>query len=150
LPEPVNFLDAIDREISDPRPERALPTTKSKPSFFNLKWPRGRRQNSKDSNKPKSTYSQDSSGSSLPKFLSFGFALSGKDLLIWKKDSQSMVRVELENNGGRLLNLGALLPGGGAAEGDLAINIRYVAEGSEWIAAIVSHNVFHTRVSVNP
>jgi hypothetical protein len=72
--------------------------------------------------------------------------LTGKNLLIWKKSSEAIVRVELESNGGgRLINLGALLPGG--VGGDKCVNIRFVVEGHEWIAAILSHNVAHNTVS---
>lgn len=167
LPEHVSSLAIIDRgldhDIPDPRPDRAPSdpsASKPKGGIFNLKWPSKarNRQNSKES-KPKSTYSHDSTGSTLPKFLSFTFSLTGKNLLIWKKSSEAIVRVELESNGGgRLINLGALLPGGvggvggvngvgGVGGGDKCVNIRFVVEGHEWIAAILSHNVGHNTVS---
>ncbi|KAH8671348.1 hypothetical protein BX600DRAFT_246753 [Xylariales sp. PMI_506] len=148
LPEPVSFIDIIDRDLEDPRPQRVASTGKPKGGgLFSLKWPgsaKGRnRQNSKDSTKAKSIISQESGGTSLPKFLSFSFSLTGKNLLMWKKDSESLVRAELEVNGGRLINLGALLPSG--TDGDKSVNIRFVVEGDEWIAAVLSHNISYNR-----
>lgn len=86
----------------------------------------------------KSVASGDSQGgSTLPKYLSFCFSLSGEYLLIWKKDGQSLVRVEVESRGSRLLDLTDMLV---ATDEVIAITIRYVAEGNDWICVLLSQN----------
>jgi hypothetical protein len=86
----------------------------------------------------KSVASADSqSGSKLPSYLSFCFSLSGENLLIWKKDGQALVRIEVESRGSRLLDLTDILP---APDEVTAITIRYVAEGNDWICMLLSHN----------
>lgn len=167
LPEPVSFLQVINGQIEDPwtlpipiatppfteqQQQQQQPkssSSSSSKSRFNLKWPGSKtkaRRESKDS-RPKSIYSVDSAAggaSNLPKFLSFAFSLTGRNLLIWKKYSEALVRFELEKKGARLIDLGALLPGG--TDGDKPVNIRFVAEGDEWIVAVVSHAISHRRV----
>jgi hypothetical protein len=77
------------------------------------------------------------SGGTLPRYLSFCFSLSGKNLILWKKDSQALVRIEVESSGSRLLDLTDMLPASNEAR---AVNIRYVAEGNDWICALITHN----------
>jgi hypothetical protein len=76
-------------------------------------------------------------GSTLPKYLSFCFSLVGENLLIWKKDGQSLVRIEVESRGSRLLDLRDMLT---ANDEVTAITIRYVAEGNDWICILLSRN----------
>lgn len=85
----------------------------------------------------KSVASSDNQGSTLPRFLSFCFSFSGKSLILWKKDSPALVRVEVESRGSRLLDLTAMLP---VSDEVRAVNIRNVVEGNDWICALISHN----------
>ncbi|KAK3941892.1 hypothetical protein QBC46DRAFT_310306 [Diplogelasinospora grovesii] len=79
------------------------------------------------------------SGGGLPKVLSFVFSANGQNLLLWKKESQSLVRIELATDGARPIDLAARLPPDHRGDGK-SVNIRYVAEGAEVIAVILSHN----------
>jgi hypothetical protein len=63
--------------------------------------------------------------------------MSGKNLLVWKKDSRSLVRIEIESAGSRLIDVTDMLPRSGEAQ---TVNIRCVAEGDDWIAMVVSYN----------
>jgi hypothetical protein len=85
----------------------------------------------------KSLTSLENAGSTLPKVLSFCFSLSGKNLILWKKDSQALVRIEVESRGSRLLDLTDMLP---ASDEVRAVNIRNVAEGNDWISVLISFN----------
>ncbi|KAI5922068.1 hypothetical protein F4810DRAFT_721593 [Camillea tinctor] len=156
LPEPVSYLHSIERELSeirpftpsrDPPPEPSQPQPK-RTGFCSRKWLGSKPKPSRKDSKPKSTYSQDSNGEpTLPQFLSFGFSHTGKNLLIWKKDGEALVRIEVEADGGRLLDLREMLPlseGEGDAV-DILVNLRFAAEGDEWIAAIISYNITHQR-----
>ena len=91
----------------------------------------------KPSRPTKSVTSLDSPGSTLPRYLSFCFSLSGKNLILWKKDSQTLVHIEAESRGSRLLDLADMLP---ASDEVRTVNIRYVAEGNDWICVLISHN----------
>jgi hypothetical protein len=66
-------------------------------------------------------------------------------LLLWKKDGEALVRMELEASTQQSISLGELLPGG--TEIDQSLNIIFVAEGGDWISAIMAHNVANQRVS---
>ncbi|KAI1336877.1 hypothetical protein F5Y15DRAFT_418445 [Xylariaceae sp. FL0016] len=145
LPEPLSTLQSIDRELASihaSTPSRLSTTPDPKRSgLFNFKWSKSKP--SRKDTRPTSTLSQSSGDAVLPKFLSFCFSLTGENLLIWRKDAESLVRVEIKSNEGRLINLGRLLPLEG--DGDRSVSIRFVAEGSEWLSVIVSHTVSHQR-----
>jgi hypothetical protein len=91
----------------------------------------------KPSRSSMSATSLDGPGSTLPRHLSFCFSLSGKNLILWKKDSQALVRIEVESRGSRLLDLAHMLP---ASDEVRTVNIRYVAEGNDWICVLISYN----------
>jgi hypothetical protein len=91
----------------------------------------------KASRSTKSVTSADSPVSTLPRYLSFCFSLSGKSLILWKKDSQALIRIETESRGSRLLDLADILP---ASDEVGTVNIRYVAEGNDWICVLISYN----------
>jgi hypothetical protein len=74
---------------------------------------------------------------SFPKYLSFCFSLSGTNILIWKKDGQALVRIEVESRRSRLLDLKDMIPTSDEAN---TVTIRYVAEGNDWISVLMSHN----------
>ena len=63
--------------------------------------------------------------------------MSGKNLLLWKKDTRSLVRIELESYSSRLIDVTNMLPQ--SDEGQTG-NIRCVAEGNDWIAIVMSHS----------
>jgi hypothetical protein len=94
-------------------------------------------QKEKSPRTAKSIPSLKNAGGTLPSQLSFCFSLSGNNLILWKKDSLALVRIEIESRGSRLLDLTDMLP---ASNESRAVNIRHVAEGSDWICAIISHN----------
>jgi len=84
-----------------------------------------------------SVASSDNQVSTLPRSLSFCFSLSGKNLILWKKDSPTLVHIEVESRGSRLLDLTDMLP---ASDEVRVVNIRNVVEGNDWICALISHN----------
>lgn len=121
--------------------ERAPSTTLSRPKrlgfFSRLGISSPAIETHKVSHHARSIASPGSQGSTLPKYLSFCFSLSGKDLIIWKKDSQALVHIELESQGSRLLDLRDILP---AADEVSSVSIRYVAQGTDWICLLLSQN----------
>ncbi|KAI0407616.1 hypothetical protein F4802DRAFT_620530 [Xylaria palmicola] len=148
LPEPIASLSLIDSHLEESRstiPWQSLtaPPEQKRSGLFHMKWPGSKTKADRKKAQTKSTYSQESNDSGLPKFMSFTFALTGKALLMWKKDGDTLVRMELEAPVHHCINLGDLLPGGAAA--DRSISLRYVVEGNEWVSAIVAHNVANQR-----
>ncbi|KAI0974012.1 hypothetical protein F4678DRAFT_394665 [Xylaria arbuscula] len=148
LPEPIASLSIIDSHLDSFR--FATPSQSSTTSLdlkrngiFNIKWPGSKFKSDRKKPQPKSTYSQESNDSELPKFMSFIFALSGVALLVWKKDGSTLVRMELEVPAHRSINICELFPG--AADIDHSASIRFAVEGRDWISAVVAHNVAHQR-----
>ncbi|KAI3317990.1 hypothetical protein HD806DRAFT_526645 [Xylariaceae sp. AK1471] len=151
-PEHISSLGIIDRHLEESRPitpasrppTAPLPEQQKRNGLFNLKWPGSKpKLDRKKTTQPKSTYSQESNDAGLPNYMSFAFALTGRAVLVWKKDSDALVRMELETPTHRSIGLGELLPGG--TDMDRVVSIRFVVEGSEWISAIVAHNVANQR-----
>ncbi|KAI0434336.1 hypothetical protein F5Y09DRAFT_267763 [Xylaria sp. FL1042] len=148
LPEPITSLNIIDNHLEEFRfatpsqPSTTSPEQKRN-GLFHIKWPGSKTKSDRGKVQPRSTYSQESNDSELPKFMSFTFALTGGALLVWKKDGDILVRMELEASVQRSINLGELLPSG--ADIDRSVSTRFAVEGSEWISAIVAHNVAHQR-----
>ncbi|KAI8633817.1 hypothetical protein F5Y19DRAFT_471071 [Xylariaceae sp. FL1651] len=140
----LGFIDNHLEEFRPVTPSRPPTAPEQKRNgLFNLKWPGSKSKPDHKKAQPKSMYSQDSNESGLPKFMSFVFSLTGRTLLVWKKDSESLARIELEATGHRSISLGELLPGG--TDIDRLVSIRFAVEGSEWISAIVTHNVANQR-----
>jgi hypothetical protein len=154
LPEPIESLGIIDSHIERlranaspraPTVAQTAPVEQKRNGLFNIKWPGSKTKTEGKKAPPKSTYSQESNDSELPKFMAFAFALTGNALLVWKKDSEALVRIELETSVHRYINLGEMLPG--KPNMDRMASIRFAVEGSEWISAIVAHTVANQRVS---
>ncbi|KAI1271067.1 hypothetical protein F5Y07DRAFT_393048 [Xylaria sp. FL0933] len=128
LPEPITSLNIIDnhpeefRFTNSSRPSTASPEQKRN-ALFNIKWPGLKAKSNRNKGQPRSTYAQESNDAGLPKFMSFTFALTGRALLVWKKDGDILVRIELEASVLRSVDLGALLPGG--TDIDRSASIRF-------------------------
>ncbi|KAI0413832.1 hypothetical protein F5X98DRAFT_390426 [Xylaria grammica] len=148
LPEPITSLSIIDshleglRPVAPSRPPTA-PLEQKRNGLFNIKWPGSKTKPERKSNHPRSTYSQESNESGLPKFMLFTFALTGRAVLVWKKDGENLVRIGLEAPAHQSISLGELLPGN--VNIDRSVSIRFAVEGSEWISAIVAHNAANQR-----
>lgn len=110
---------------------------KSSKARFLSRWISPSSPKPSSSRSTRSSESRDPLGSPLPRYMSFTFSMSGRNLLLWKKDSRSFVRVELESYGSRLIDTAAMLPPSAEAQ---AVNIRYAAEGNDWIAIVMSLN----------
>jgi len=154
LPEVVPDEEKQVGEPPPPPPPKpstpAPPAASAKPSKFGAffkrasgqkdkpeKLPRSDKKQERPKGSSRSVTSHDSVGAMLPKFMSFSFSATGKNLLAWKKESEVLVRIELETFGGRAIDLGDLLP---QRVGERVVHIRHVVEGNEVIAAILSHN----------
>jgi len=154
LPEPIESLGIIDSHLERlrantspriPTATQVAPVEQKRNGRFNIKWPGSKTKTEGKKAPPKSTYSQESNDSELPKFMAFTFALTGNAVLVWKKDSEALVRIELETSVHRYINLGEMLPG--KRDMDRTVSIRFAVEGSEWISAIAAHTVANQRVS---
>ncbi|KAI1425702.1 hypothetical protein F5Y12DRAFT_784478 [Xylaria sp. FL1777] len=148
LPEPIASLSIIDSHLEEFRPATRSPPSTASPEqkrngLFNIKWHGSKIKSDRKNPQPRSMYSQESNDSALPKFMSFTFALTGGALLVWKKDGNAIVRMDLGAPVHRSISLGELLPGN--TDIDRSTNLRFAVEGSEWIAAIVAHNVANQR-----
>ncbi|TGJ88701.1 hypothetical protein E0Z10_g123 [Xylaria hypoxylon] len=152
LPEPISSLSIIDshlaqfRSTTPSRPPSRAPTAppeQKRNGLFNIKWPGSKMKPERKNTQPRSMYSQESNESGLPKFMSFTFALTGRTLLLWKKDGETLVRIGLEAPVHQSIGLDELLPGGAII--DRSASIRFAVEGSEWISAIVAHNIANQR-----
>ncbi|KAJ8106407.1 hypothetical protein ONZ43_g7074 [Nemania bipapillata] len=92
MPEPITSLSHIDSHIEESRsrtPSSRPPTAppeQKRNGLFNIKWPGPKIMPDRKKSEPRSTYSQESHDSELPRHLSFTFALTGRALLLWKKD----------------------------------------------------------------
>lgn len=125
------------------------PSMWNKPSRWG-KWMPSVKESSKD--KPPKTPVKARGGpgpaetSTLPRYMYFNFSLTGENLLLWKKDSQEIVRIEVQTSGGRVLDLARLLPGAAdESVGPPAVNVRFAAEGNEWIVAVLTQ---HRRLAL--
>ncbi|KAI0538134.1 hypothetical protein GGR58DRAFT_313140 [Xylaria digitata] len=101
LPEPIASLGIIDSHLEEFRPaapSRPLtaPPEQKRNGLFNIKWSGSKTKPERKNNQARSTYSQESNESGLPKFMSFAFALTGRALLVWKKDGETLVRLGLD------------------------------------------------------
>lgn len=67
----------------------------------------------------------------------FSFSMTGRNLLLWKKDGPCLVRLELESFGGRQINTTTMLP---KFDEPHKGNIRFAVEGNDWIAIVLNHN----------
>ncbi|KAH8892811.1 hypothetical protein GQ53DRAFT_822325 [Thozetella sp. PMI_491] len=135
-------LPEVVQRPEDFGPERAL--VPKAPSIFsgrNPRFPLFRRSGTseKPANWRQSTSSAsgDSTELSLPKLLCFSFSTNGENLLLWKKESECLVRIELASSGGRQIDLTGLLSGNGLGG---SLGIRYAAEGDTVIVVVATYN----------
>ena len=75
-------------------------------------------------------------GNPLPSALSFCFCASGRNLLIWKKDGDSIISINIESRRSRSLSL---LKSIAPSEEDKRVRVKLVAGGNDWIAAVMTH-----------
>ena len=80
--------------------------------------------------------SKEIQGNPLPSALSFCFCASGRNLLIWKKDGDSIISINIESRRSRSLSL---LKSIAASEEDKRVRVKLAAGGNDWIAAVMTH-----------
>ncbi|KAI0811953.1 hypothetical protein GGR55DRAFT_688037 [Xylaria sp. FL0064] len=145
LPEPITSLNIIDNHLEEfrftasSRPSTASPEQKRN-ALFNIKWPGLKAKSNRNKGQPRSTYSQESNNAGLPKFMSFAFALTGGALLVWKKDGNMLVRIELEAPVQRSIDLGELLPGGTDIDRSASIRVYPLDDHTEPRCLAISPN----------
>ncbi|OXV05766.1 hypothetical protein Egran_06465, partial [Elaphomyces granulatus] len=114
-----------------------IPSGKPSKFGFLARWKGSAPAPSRSTRSTKSSTSQDGHGSTLPRYLMFSFSMTGRNLLLWKKDGHCLVRFELESSGGRQIDTTSMLP---KFDEPHKGNIRFAAEGNDWIAIVLNHN----------
>lgn len=90
--------------------------------------------------------SKEIQGNHLPSALSFCFCASGRNLLIWKKDGDSIVSINIESRRSHSLSL---LKSIAPLEEDKRVRVKLVAGGNDWIAAVMTHKQRHLLLVLN-
>lgn len=70
----------------------------------------------------------------LPDSLSFAFSGVGNNLTVWQKNGHSFIHIEIASWESKRIDLRQTLP---AQDADRSLNIKLIAEGDGWIAAII-------------
>jgi hypothetical protein len=70
----------------------------------------------------------------LPRFVSYCFTASRESLLLWKRNGQSIVNVNVSTHDAKSFDLTNAIP---TMETDKSLSIRLVAAGSRWICVVV-------------
>jgi hypothetical protein len=89
----------------------------------------------------------------LPSSLTFCFSSSGHNLVLWRKDRSSIIRINVTNQESNRLSLADIMS---STEMDHNVNIRLLAEGHEWLAVVLHANqvsfqlVFFLRNRTDP
>lgn len=71
---------------------------------------------------------------SLPESLSFAFSGVGNKLTLWQKNGHSFIHIKIASWESKRIDLRQTLP---AQDADRSLNIKLIAEGDGWIAAII-------------
>jgi hypothetical protein len=82
----------------------------------------------------------------LPVSLTFAFSSPGSSILLWKRNGSSLLRINLTARQSRAIPLANMASSSEAGSG---VNIKLVAEGDEWVAAVV-YNKLVCLSSVSP
>ena len=85
-------------------------------------------------------------GNPLPNALSFCFCASGRNLLVWKKDGDSIISINIESRWSRSLSL---LKSIAASEEDKRVRVKLVAGGNDCIAAVMTHKQVRQQKQVH-
>jgi hypothetical protein len=74
----------------------------------------------------------------LPTSLTFRFSASGECLLLWRKNSHTINRIELHSRKSTLISTLYTIP---PSESDRKMSLKLVQEGNGWIASIMYHKL---------
>jgi hypothetical protein len=79
----------------------------------------------------------------LPDSIAFVFSSSGHNLVLWRKDGDSLIHIKIASWESKSLQLKHTLP---YEETNHGINVKLVAEGDGWISAVI----YHKKVRSSP
>ena len=85
-------------------------------------------------NKKRNSRDKSSNLKPLPGSLSFCFSSSGHNLVLWRKDRSTIIRIDVTNKESNKLSLAHIVS---STEMDRSVNIRLLAEGHEWLAVVL-------------
>ncbi|KAE9965493.1 hypothetical protein BLS_007615 [Venturia inaequalis] len=82
----------------------------------------------------------------LPESLSFAFSGVGNNLTLWLKNGHSFIHIKIASWESKRIDLRQTLP---AQDADRTLNIKLIAEGDGWIAAIIYRKRQYLLVMIN-